>query len=250
MPPRRRPTQLSLAARRSGRGGWRANAGRKAKPEHDRRGHRRRPELAARFPVHVTLKVVQGVESLRRGHCFAVLRRCFARGKDRFGFRLAHFTVQGSHLHLLCEAPDRTALGRGLQGLSIRIARSLNRKLGRKGRLFAERYHQRILRSPTEVRNALVYVYQNSRKHAPRVGQDRDWVDGCTSAAWFKGWRWPIRDMRLRPEGETPVVPGRTWLLSEGWKRAGGPIESWEAPAAVPKNADTSRKVGSRSCPS
>ena len=228
----RRPAQLALAARGTGRGGWRAGAGRKAKPEHERRGHRPRPELPVRFPVHVTLKVRPGLASLRRGHCFAVLRRCFARGKDRFGFRLAHFTVQGNHLHLICEAEGKTALTRGMQGLAIRIALGLNRKLELHGSLFAERYHARILRSPTEVRRVLVYVYQNARKHSSG-GQDRDFVDGCTSAAWFKGLRRPVRDMRLVPRGEPPVVQPRGWLLAEGWKKLGGLIDSSEAPAAA-----------------
>ena len=226
MPRRRRPSrQLSLAARGRGRGGYRAGAGRPPVPEHERRGHRPRPALASRFPVHVTLKVLPGIDNLRRGRVFHVLRRCFIRGKDRFGFRLAHFTVQGNHLHLLCESPDAAALSRGVQGLAIRIARNLNRALGRTGRVFAERYHARILRSPTEVRHALVYLYQNSRRHAPRGGHDRDWVDPCTSAAWFQGWRWPIRDMRLRPEGEPPVVPATTWLLSVGWKKVRGSLD-------------------------
>ncbi len=232
MPPRRRPpAQLSLAAR-SRRGGWRAGAGRPRKPESERRGHRSRPAHAARFPVHVTLKVRPDVANLRRGHCFAVLRACFARGKDRFGFRLTDFTVQGNHLHLICEAQDRTALSRGMQGLCIRIALGLNRKLRREGSLFAERYHAHVLRSPREVRNALVYVYQNARRHRP-AGKDRGWVDDRTSAAWFAGWRYPLRDMRLlHREGEAPVVPPRVWLLAEGWKR-GGLIGFAETPSAA-----------------
>jgi hypothetical protein len=162
-----------------------------------------------------------------------VLRACFARGKDRFGFRLAHFTAQSNHLHLICEAQDAAALSRGMQGLAIRIALGLNKTLARSGRVFAERYHARILRSPTEVRRALVYVYQNSRRHAGAGAQDRDWVDPCTSAVWFTGWRYPIRDMRLRCEGEPPVVPAGGWLLAEGWRlRGGGSIDSSETPAA------------------
>jgi len=229
MPTRRRPPrQLALAARGAGRGGYRHGAGRKPKPEEQRRGHRSRPALSPRFPVHVTLAVRPEVTSLRRGHAYHVLRQCFALGNDRFGFRLTDFTVQGHHLHLVCEAEDKTALGRGLQGLKIRIARRLNRKLGRTGALFAERYHERILRSPTEIRRVLVYVYGNSRKHVG--GQDRDWIDDRTSAAWFTGWRWPLRDMRLRPEGVPPVVAPRGWLLAAGWKRL-GLIEPGEAPA-------------------
>jgi len=57
-------------------------------------------------------------------------------------------------------------------------------------------------------------------------------VDDRTSAAWFSGWRRPLRDMRLRPAGEVPVGLAQSWMLREGWQRAGGRIETWETPAA------------------
>ena len=209
-----------LAARSSGRGGYRAGAGRPRKNEGERRGHGARPVLAARFPVHVTLKVLAGVPHLRRGVCFQVLRGCFVAGMDRFGFRLVHFTVQGNHLHLVCEAKDKVALGRGMKGLAVRIARGLNRTVERRGQVFAERYHARILRTPTEVRRALVYVLGNSRRHAPeRYG--RGWIDPCSSAIWFDGWKRRPTEPWARAEGAEPVVAAGTWLLEKGWRRAG-----------------------------
>jgi REP element-mobilizing transposase RayT len=171
--------------------------------------------------VHVTLKVLPGVRNLRRGDCFRVLRKCFTLGKDKNGFRLVHFTVQSNHLHLICEAPDKRALARGMQGLAIRIARRLNSKLSRRGRLFAERYHARALKTPAEVRNALVYVLNNTRRHARGKIEARDWVDGCSSAAWFDGWRGRLREPWMQAEGEAPVVPAATWLLGRGWRRRG-----------------------------
>jgi len=209
--------QLSLAAR--GRhGGWRANAGRKAKPAGQHKGHRARPVLASRFPVHVTLKVLEDAPNLRRRHCFEALRTAFAKGRDRFGFRLVHFTVQGNHMHLICEAKDKESLTRGMQGLSIRVARKLNARANRKGRLFAERYHARILRSPTEVRNALAYVLNNTRHHASRdVTYARDWVDEKSSAPSFDGWKWPPRS-QISADCTTNAS---TWLLSTGWRLRG-----------------------------
>src|SRR5215468_7072929 len=155
-------------------------------------GHRPRPELASRFPVHVTLKVRAGAPYLQRGVCFRAVRGAFVTGRAKPGFRLVHFTVQGNHLHLICEAVDKERLARGMQGLAILVAKRLNAKLGRKGKLFAQRYHARILRTPSEVRHALVYVLNNSRRHDPRV--PRDWVDPLSSAAFFDGWRWRLSD--------------------------------------------------------
>jgi REP element-mobilizing transposase RayT len=168
-------------------------------------GHHPRPELAARFPVHVTMRRVADGPALRRGDCYAVLRRCFAAGKSRFGFRLVHYSVQGNHIHLICEADDRRALSRGMQGLTIRVARRLNRRLGRRGKLFAQRYHARILRTPREVRHALIYVLNNRRHHAEEralAQLDRPLLLG----PWFTGWRRTIRLHWAKPHGDPPVV--------------------------------------------
>lgn len=233
-PRRRQPSQLRLASRGTGRGGWRAGAGRKPKPAHERRGHVSRPTIAARHPVHVTLRVRAGVPSLRQGRVVRALRRCFVAGKDRFGFRLVHFSVQRNHLHLLVEAPDSLSLSRGMQGLSIRIARRVNRTVGRSGRVFAERYHAHVLATPTETRRALVYVLGNARTHLG--ARDPRWADEASSAVWFTGWRVPVTDLRLAAE-EPPVVAPRGWLLREGWKRAGGLIHPGEAPKRSPRGA-------------
>jgi len=78
----------------------------------------------------------------------AGLRALAAASHD--GFR------QDDHLHLIVEADDTRALGRGLRGLAIRVARAVNRALGRRGRVWGDRYHARALTTPREVRHCLV----------------------------------------------------------------------------------------------
>jgi len=126
--------------------------------------------------------------------------------------RLVHFSVQRDHLHLIVEARDRRAVTRGLQGLFVRLAKRLNRWWGRKGRVFADRFHDRILRTPKEVRNALRYVLLNARRH----GVARSGIDPYSSGAWFDGW---TRGTTPRPSGPAPVTRARTWLATVGWRR-------------------------------
>jgi len=76
------------------------------------------------------------------------VQSALAKARERFGFRLIHFSVQRDHLDLIAEASDRRALSRGVPGLTIRVARAVNRYLQRAGRLFADRYHARALRTP------------------------------------------------------------------------------------------------------
>ena len=117
---------------------------------------------------------------------------------------------------------DRRSLRRGLQGLAIRIARALNKLWARKGSVFADRYHDRILRTPREVRNAIAYVMGNARHHAAqgRVVSAPQPIDMFTSAPWFDGWREPVRVRGLEAIVR-PVTEARTWMLTIGWRRHG-----------------------------
>jgi hypothetical protein len=77
------------------------------------------------------------------------------------------------HLHLLVEAADERALARGMQGFSIRLAKGINRRMERSGRVFGDRYHSVILTSPKQVRRALAYVLQNAKRHAEQLCEVR-----------------------------------------------------------------------------
>ncbi len=213
---RRRKSQQGVLPFRF-RGGPRCGAGRKPVGERAGVSHRTRSPLAARFPVHVTLKLKSGLPSLRREAEYAALRAAFAAGCSRDGFRLVQYSVQRDHLHLMVEARGREALSRGMQGLTIRIARGLNRLWSRTGKVFADRFHDRILKTPREVRRVLAYLLHNAKKHGLRLAQG---LDQFTSAAWFDGWKEAIEFVGAMLR-EQPVAIARTWLLAVGWRRHG-----------------------------
>jgi putative transposase len=160
-------------------GGKRPNAGRK--PAGDRAGvsHLRRPPLARLLPVHVTVRVARHVYNLRSRRAFSVVGRAIAKAADRFGVTIVEFSVQGNHVHLIVEAHETEALSRAMQGFSIRVAKGLNNMMKRAGRVLADRYHARPLRTPTETRRAVAYVRNNHRSHMARVGRPlpRAYVD-------------------------------------------------------------------------
>lgn len=120
--------------------------------------------------------------------------------------RIVHFALMIRHLHLIVEAKDRDALSRGMQGFGVRLARRLNKELGRRGRVLRDRYHEHILRTPREVRNALCYVLRNSaRGDAPASSASRRYrVAECRSVLDYtarpktiaarpgaRSWQWP-----------------------------------------------------------
>ena len=220
-----------------GWGGAREGAGRKAGPN-PRIRHLSREPLASRFPCHVTVKVRKGVPSLRTAKLVREVERSFSRAKERGDFRLAHYSIQSNHVHLIVEAKDADSLGRGMMSLGSRIARAVNRVFERRGKVLEDRYHLQILKTPTQVRNALRYVLLNGRKHAGAAARKgRALLDPASSSRWFAGWKERFADFvdeaRQRPGGTVrTVAPPRTWLLHDGWKKArGGLLDPTEVPA-------------------
>jgi len=209
----RRPVQLSLPTPRTW-GGRRRGAGRKPTPGR-RPGvpHAARPAHLAPHPVHVTLRAVATIRCLRSDRVFPAVRRALA-VSSHADFRILEFSVQDDHVHVIVEADHRQALSGGARGLAIRLARAVNRTLGRRGQVWDGRYHARALSSPRTVRRALVYVLMNFRKH----GHTGAAIDPCSSAPWFTGWREARAAVGIGPP---PVALARTWLARNGWQRHG-----------------------------
>ena len=205
---------LPLVAR-SRWGGARRGAGRKRVPgRRSSVAHRARPRFDARHPALVTLRARSGVDWLRTPLAYRALESALARA-SRESFRVVHFSVQTNHLHLIVEADSADALSRGMRGLAIRCALAANRATGRSGALWGDRYHASPLRTPRMVRNALVYVLGNARKHL-RV---RRGIDPCSSARFFDGFRG--LGVASVPNGAPPTRTPQTWLLRTGWRRHG-----------------------------
>jgi hypothetical protein len=139
-----------------------------------------------------------------------------------------HYSLQGNHAHLIVEAKDRYALGRGMKAVDSRLARAVNRVFGRSGPVLADRYHVRVLKTPREVRNALAYVLLNARRHAAKAGRKLSHplgIDPASSGRWFDGWtrrKSPVVEAPgLSPPGAAAVSPPHSWLLTEGWRQRG-----------------------------
>jgi REP element-mobilizing transposase RayT len=217
------PCQLALRYRSWG--GPRPGAGRKSQRRLGAVPHMARPVHCPRHPVHITLKLRSGLPSLRSQVMGGLVRRAFCDARKRW-FRVVHFSIQTNHLHLLVEAGDRKALSRGVSALAIRIARRLNASLGRSGTVFPERYHDRALKTPREVRNALVYVLFNAHRHNVALNG----IDPYSSGSVFDGWRDAATVGRAPPACGFSTEPASTWLLARGWRRH-GLIDSRERPA-------------------
>jgi putative transposase len=201
----RRPAQTEL--RFPERGGRRKGAGRRPNvPGHPGVSHKTRPRFSRAAPIHVTMRMAKGVFNLRSRRSFRVIERALYHAANRFGVRVVQFSVQGNHVHFLVEASDKAALASAMKGLAVRIARRMNRMMGRKGQVIGDRYHARLLRTPTEVKVVIHYIRHNHRQHMAQLGQ-------TLAAAWIDPYSSDSPTLTI-----TLPAP-QTWLVQRGWCR-------------------------------
>ena len=184
-------------------GGRRAGAGRKPKVGRRNVPHRARERHRRAHPVHIVLR--SRVRSLRSQFLFPALRRALAAAtRARAEFRILQFSVQSDHVHLIVEADAQRELSCGMQGLAVRVARSLNQLLFRRGALWSDRFYARDLTSPRAVKHAFKYVLNNFRKHGEPVRGNRDPYSSA------------VYEVRRSAPEHVPISAPQTWLARFG----------------------------------
>jgi putative transposase len=197
----------------------------------------KRPTQIDGVPVHVTLRLVDGLPSLRTRRGYQLAQRAMLLANRFEDVRLCHLSIQRNHLHLIIEADDERALTRVMRSFQISFSKNLNREMGRKkGRVFADRYHVEKLETPTQVRNALAYVLGNWRKHGEdHVPGPPRRMDRYSTAPYFTGWDTGtpdvirFADLPFPEDGALPIRFPTSWLLRDGWRKL-GLISPWKRP--------------------
>jgi REP element-mobilizing transposase RayT len=201
-------------------GGRRKGAGRKRNAERPMVAHRRRAAIKAKTPVHVTLRMRPEIARLRRRDQYRAIRQALGRTGHDDRCRIVHYSIQSNHIHLVCEPNGKKGLTSGMIAFKTSCARRLNALVARSGRVFADRYHTRILETPAQVRRALCYVLNNWLRHGEHRNHPTWTTDACSSAELFDGWNGT--PMSCLPDDEPiPVAEPQFWLIRIGWKRHG-----------------------------
>lgn len=210
----------TLMPRRLPRPDGKRSVGRPPVPGSKRR-HGTRPSVSSRFPVLIGLEVMPGLPNLRSRRVRDFLEECFVLGGERPGFRLVHYALRRNCVLFIVEAQNRHALAQGMRGLMIRMARGLNKLWERKGTVWADRYADRRLENPAEVRRALELLFADPVSR-PGMGSSgsRLGVDPYGSGAWFDGWT-GVDPEQLEPTRPRPVARPRSRMLRKEWKQHG-----------------------------
>ena len=137
------------------RGGARPGAGRPPKGPVSSEPHQRRPRVLPSQPVHVVMRCAPVVAAMPGPDLHAALREATLVAAKHAGFRIVQVGVTAAALQLIVEADDRLRLARGMLAFQISAARQINRRLGRRGKVFVDRYRPTVLATPQRVRAAL-----------------------------------------------------------------------------------------------
>lgn len=214
-------------------GGKRTGAGRKNLAGEG--FHERRPQLQARHPLHITIRLRDGLPNLRQRKVFTQIKRFIAAASE-FGLRVNEFAVLRNHIHLIAEVDSTRALQSGMKSFNGRLARFLRRleKIPKRSYprgLFQGRYHLSVIKSSRQMRNTLKYVLLNAAQHMKRVTHIDRFSSGQNFPYWrelllehFEGLiRAQVLDLEERMGGRLSrfkeISPPRTWLALHGWKR-------------------------------
>jgi REP element-mobilizing transposase RayT len=81
-------------------------------------------------PVQTTLKMKPDILNLRRRHLYRKIEDCLRKAAPREDAPICDFFVQGDHVHMLVDAANSRALTSAVRGVSIRIARAINKFWG------------------------------------------------------------------------------------------------------------------------
>ncbi len=147
-----------------------------------------------------------------------------------------HASLQHNHVHLIIEAANKAALVSGMRSFAICLARRINARYGRTGKVFAYRYHATALTTPRQVRNTLSYVLNNWRRHQEDLRGPRQRaaiLDPYSTAVTFTGWADYTMTQLPASYVPWPAASPETWLLREGWRRSRKPIRTHERPGRL-----------------
>jgi hypothetical protein len=194
----------------------------------------------------VTLEVVQGVPNLRGASMAPIVGDAIGRANQREDFRVVQFCLLATHIHAICEADGPAALARGMQGLNCTLAKAINRRLGRAGQVIACRYDLHVLRTKTEVRNAVRYVLRNAERHGVHDAwpewADTPRTDPLSTAVWFPYLA--ERELLVAPNQipASAVRPAQCYLMKLAFQ--GAPLsfkEAMRGKANAPQRKTTTR---------
>ena len=78
--------------------------------------------------------------------------------KKRYGLCVLNYVVTSNHIHLLVKDTGEGVISKSLQLIAGRTGQEYNKRKGRKGTYWKDRYHATVVESKTHLFKCLVYI--------------------------------------------------------------------------------------------
>ena len=106
-------------------------------------------------------------------------RKCWIQwlfeAKKRYGLSILNFMVTSNHIHLLVVDGESDAISRSIQLIAGSSAQEFNRRKGRKGAYWEDRYHATAIERGEHLLRCLVYIDMNMVR-AGAVSHPSEWL--------------------------------------------------------------------------
>jgi putative transposase len=83
------------------------------------------------------------------------------RYKDQYGFKLYHWVLMNNHIHLLIETKENGSLSKVMQGINLAYTLWFNRKKGKVGHLWQDRYKSAVVEKDNYLLECGRYIERN-----------------------------------------------------------------------------------------
>lgn len=97
--------------------------------------------------------------------------------KKRYGLCVLNYVVTSNHIHLLVKDTGESVISKSLQLIAGRTGQEYNKRKGRKGAYWEDRYHATAVESDTYLFKCLVYIDMNMVR-AGVVKHPNEWTHG------------------------------------------------------------------------
>ena len=124
--------------------------------------HCARAEINRPSPLHLTIKLNRA--HIQNKTILKHLKYAISRARLQ-GLKIIHFSLEYDHVHLYAESTSNIILTKSMKALGVSFSKRLNKFFKTKGRIYKTRFHLRILRSASEVKNVIHYILKNGVKH-------------------------------------------------------------------------------------
>ena len=95
------------------------------------------------------------------------IRKIIRKSKEKFNVDIVNYAIINNHFHLevYFKEENGVSVSKYMQWLGTVIAMYVNKVLGRRGRVFIDRFKSKILETMVQIRNVFDYILYNITKH-------------------------------------------------------------------------------------